>query len=223
MRSRAVRWISCAGTSIPAMPTSPSAIASTANTNICPALASACPVLCPAAVRITAICPRSSHHAIAPSTTTLAIALPSSISPCRPKMRPSPFAGLIRLGLNASASQRKPSEPRIAGPPIAATSVRPSSAASGAAIISIRRAAIPAGSNPAMSPRSKLSPRASMCPIAPTNHGPASASQPAPASITSATPSSLGLEDVALRPRLAQALVGRGFGLVLAIGGGGRP
>ena len=65
--------------------------------------------------------------------------LPSSITPLMPNIRPSPVSGFILFGLNPIALQRKPSEPRIAGVPIAATSVIANSEASGKATAAASR------------------------------------------------------------------------------------
>ena len=91
---------------------------------------------CPARVRPTMprVWPNISQTPTAPSRATLAIDLPSSIRPWRPKMRFMPVSGSSLSPLKAKAPVRKPSEPSAAGVPTAATRVSANRPSKGRAI-----------------------------------------------------------------------------------------
>jgi hypothetical protein len=120
----------------------------------------------------------------------LAIDLASSISPCMPNMRFTPFSGFILLPLKAKAPARKPSEPIAAGVATAATRVRAKSRSTGMATAPSRRRIARPGSKSATAETSKLSPSVTMDWSEVIIIGPARAIQAAPISTTKAVPSS---------------------------------
>ena len=185
-----MRWRNWAGTSISAIPASASAITSTAIMKVKPTLASAGRISLadrPISERDWLI---SSQMPIDPSTSTLATDLPSSTRPCVPKMRLSPDSGLSFDPLKPSAAGRKPSEPSIAGAPIAAAMVIANRANSGRTTAPARRQITAPGSKSRRSAALNDRPSVSMFCSAVTVIGPRKAIHSAPPRTTSAVPSS---------------------------------
>ena len=131
------------------------------------------------------------YHAMAPSSASLSRPLPSSITPCQPRMRFKPLSGLMRDPLNpALPALKRPSPSSNCEAMVIAATIRPSAMIGGRIAAAASAIAAP-GVKPSSAARSKWKPARATRAMLSLSHGPSPSSASAPPPVAASVATSL--------------------------------